>query len=136
MKTQNMTPTIYVAGPMRGKRFFNFPAFDSAKSELQMRGFRVVSPADLDRAIGFDPENLGSDYDWSDPSKCGFSMTAAIDRDVAALRKCDAIYMLRGWESSKGAIAEKALAEWMELTVLYQDVGDILQQALQSGLLP
>ncbi len=44
--------------------------------------------------------------------------------------------MLRGWEWSKGAIAEKALAEWMELTLLYQDLGDVRQQAFQTGLLP
>ena len=55
----------------------------------------------------------------------------AIDRDVAALKKCDAIYLLRGWESSKGANAEKALAEWMRLEVMYQEDADILEEALR-----
>lgn len=123
--------TIYVAGPMRGKKFFNFPAFDAAKEELERQGFSVISPADLDRAVGFDPEVLGSDYDWTDLNKCDFSLMDAIDRDVSALKKCDAIYMLRGWETSKGAIAEKALAEWMRLEVRYQDDADILEEALR-----
>jgi hypothetical protein len=55
----------------------------------------------------------------------------AIDRDVAAIRTCKAIYMLRGWQSSKGANAEKALAEWMGLKVFYQDEEDILEEALR-----
>lgn len=123
--------TIYVAGPMRGKKFFNFPAFDDAKKELESQGFVVISPADLYGAVGFDPEILGSDYDWTDLNKCDFSLMDAIDRDVAALKKCDAIYMLRGWEQSTGAKAEKALAEWMRLEVVYQDDSDILEEALR-----
>lgn len=123
--------TVYVAGPMRGKKFFNFPAFDDAKEDLESQGFSVISPADLDRAVGFDPEILGSDYDWTDLNKCDFSLMDAIDRDVAALKKCDAIYLLRGWESSKGANAEKALAEWMLLEVMYQEEVDILEEALR-----
>jgi hypothetical protein len=126
-----MSLIIYVAGPMRGKRFFNFPAFDEAKAILESKGFTVISPADLDRSIGFDPETFGGDYDWNDLNKCEFSLMDAIDRDVAALKKCDAIYMLRGWQLSKGANAEKALAEWMGLEVVYQDDEDILEEALR-----
>jgi hypothetical protein len=74
---------------------------------------------------------LPSDYDWADLNKCEFSLTDAIDRDIAAIKKCDAIYMLRGWESSSGAKAEKALAEWMRLEVLYEDDVDILEEALR-----
>ena len=123
--------TVYIAGPMRGKPFFNFPAFDQAKEVMEAKGFSVISPADLDRQIGFDPELLGSDYDWNDLNKCKFSLMDAIDRAVAALKKCQAIYMLKGWESSKGAKAEKALAEWMGLSVLYQDEEDVLEEALR-----
>jgi hypothetical protein len=115
---------IYIAGPMRGKPFFNFPAFDAAKADLESKGFEVISPADLDRATGFDP------YDWTN-IESDFSLMDAIDRDVAALKKCDTIYMLRGWESSKGAKAEKAVAEWIGLGVLYQEEEDILEEALR-----
>lgn len=122
---------IYIAGPMRGKQYFNFPAFDAAKAELESKGFQVVSPAELDRQVGFDPELLGSGYDWNDLNKCDFSLTEAIDRDIAALKTCDAIYMLRGWEQSTGARAEKALAQWMRLEVIYQEPEDILEEALR-----
>jgi hypothetical protein len=111
---------VYIAGPMRGVPRFNFPAFDAAKKKLVAQGFEVISPADMDRDIGFDPADLPPDYDWHDIDSIGFSLPDAIHRDVEAVKKCNAIYMLCGWERSRGACAEKALAEWMGLTVLYE----------------
>ena len=122
---------VYIAGPMRGYKYFNFPAFDAAKAELVEAGYDVVSPADLDRDAGFTPEILGSDYDWHDLNRCDFSLMEAIDRDVKALKTCDVIYMLRGWENSRGALAEKALAEWLDLLVMFQKREDILEEALR-----
>lgn len=123
--------TIYIAGPMRGKEFFNFPAFDNAKLWLEHCGYVAISPADLDREAGFDPYLLGSEADWNNLEKCDFSLSDAIDRDIKALKQCDLIYMLHGWERSKGAKAEKALAEWMGLEVLHQEPEDVLEEALR-----
>jgi len=111
---------IYIAGPMRGKKWFNFPDFDWAKECLMRAGWEVISPADLDREIGFDVKSLPPDTDWSDVSKLGFDLRAAIQRDVAAICQCDAIFMLHGWSESRGAKAEKAVAEWLGLMVFYQ----------------
>lgn len=41
--------------------------------------------------------------------------------DIAALLRCDAIYMLRGWEQSKGAKLELDVASSCGLRVLYQE---------------
>ena len=111
---------IYIAGPMRGKKWFNFPDFDWAKECLVRAGWEAISPADLDRKIGFDAGNLPPDTDWSDVSKLGFDLKAAVQRDVAAICQCDAIFMLHGWSESRGAKAEKAVAEWLGLMVFYQ----------------
>lgn len=111
---------IYIAGPMRGKRWFNFPDFDWAKECLMRAGWEVISPADLDREIGFDVKSLPPDTDWNDITKIGFDLRAAIQRDVAAICQCDAIFMLHGWSGSRGAKAEKAVAEWLGLMVFYQ----------------
>jgi hypothetical protein len=117
-----MKKNVYIAGPMRGIPYFNFPAFDDARDSLARDGFEVVSPADLDRVAGFDETKLPLDRDWSNVSDIpGFSFFEAIDRDVKALMKSHTIYMLSGWERSKGAKAEKALAEWIGLEVMYQD---------------
>lgn len=111
---------IYIAGPMRGKKWFNFPDFDWAKECLMRAGWEVISPADLDREIGFDVKSLPPDTDWSDVSKLGFDLRAAIQRDMAAILDCDAIFMLHGWSESRGAKAEKAITEWLGLMVFYQ----------------
>lgn len=111
---------IYIAGPMRGKKWFNFPDFDWAKECLERTGWEVISPADLDREIGFDVANLPPDTNWSDVSKLGFDLRAAVQRDVAAICQCDAIFMLHGWSESRGAKAEKAIAEWLGLMVFNQ----------------
>jgi hypothetical protein len=125
---------IYIAGPMRGRKFLNFHAFDKARDLLESYGFRPISPADMDRQNGFDATELPEDSDWCDMSKLGFSIDEAIARDVGALQWCDAIYLLSGWQNSKGAKAEKALAEWKGLAILYEEEfveEDILEEAMR-----
>lgn len=109
---------IYIAGPMRGIPQFNFPAFDRAAKLLSV-DWDVISPAQLDRDAGFEPDHMPLDWDWNIlPGH--FGLLDAIDRDLSAVKGSDAIYMLDGWQSSKGARAEKALAEWLGLEVIYQ----------------
>lgn len=106
--------TVYVAGPMRGYDKFNFPAFDEAAARFRAAGWHVLSPAEMDREIGFDEHRNSLD---------GFDLHAAIDRDLAAIRSLnatngDAIAVLPGWHKSKGARAERALGEWLGLQIL------------------
>lgn len=114
-----MKPTAYLAGPMRGIRHFNFPAFDRVRDEWLRNGYEVISPADLDRAIGFDETAFPDEYDWIDLRKIGFDIRDAVKRDAEALCKCDTIIMLPGWRNSKGATAELAIANWLGLNVIY-----------------
>ena len=111
---------VYIAGPMRGIPYFNFMAFDSARDSLKALGYIPVSPADLDREMGVNPFDLPKDYDWQDLDVIGFNLEEAIERDVKAIATCDAIYMLDGWQHSRGASAEKALAVWQGMEVIYQ----------------
>lgn len=110
---------VYIAGPMRGIPLYNFPAFDAAASELRDEGHEVVNPADLDRDTGMDPLALPSDWDWNDLPPSVDSNTFA-DRDLEALRGCDAIYLLKGWQQSTGAMAEYHVAKWRGLTLVYE----------------
>jgi hypothetical protein len=112
--------TIYIAGPMRGFPRFNFPAFDAARDRLVKEGWNVISPADMDREVGFD------EHDKFEPSKQFLDM--AFDRDIAAIKKSDAIYMLSGWEGSTGATAEYWLARWLHLSI-FQEKESILSIA-------
>lgn len=99
---------------MRGYKLLNFPAFDSAAFDLRSQGIEVVSPADLDRAAGFDPVNLPDGWDWN---ALPFPLLHAVERDLSAILKCDAIHLLPGWQDSRGARAERAVAEWIGLGV-------------------
>ena len=119
MKTDKQT--VYIAGPMRGAPFYNFPAFDAARDKLIDEGWIVVSPADIDRVNGFDPKNLPADTDWNDVSSLPFTIEDCFDRDMEAVRGCNAIYMLNGWSNSTGAQAEYWCARWLHKHIMMQE---------------
>lgn len=103
-----MKKVAYVAGPMSGIPGFNFAAFDEARDGLIEEGWEVISPADLDRAVGFDPSTSVVTKEFLDE---------AMERDIEAVMRVDAMVMLPGWKTSKGARAEYALAKWRHIPV-------------------
>lgn len=100
---------IYVAGPMRGKPLYNFPAFDKAANQLRSEGWFVVNPADLDRERGFKETDATPSWNF---------LRAAIMLDLGEISTCDAIAVLPGWEESEGATVEVALAKFLGLQVI------------------
>ena len=86
---------------------------------LPERNHKIVNPADLDRDLGFDPTTLPADHDWLSPPD-GFSLRKIVRRDIKHLTRCEAIYLLKGWERSIGAQAEKAVADWLQLHTLFE----------------
>jgi len=113
--------TVYILGPMRNRRLFNFPAFDAMQTRLEEVGIKAISPADLDRQHGFDPVTLPNDWDWSElPPE--LDLDKLIERDVRAiLSRATAWVALPGWEQSVGAIAEAHLCKWKRLPRLDPD---------------
>jgi hypothetical protein len=95
-------PRLYLAGPMRGYKDYNFPAFDYAAKLLRAEGYFVFSPADNDRAKGRkDPpirDCLLDDTHW-------------------ICKHADVVALLPGWEKSTGAQAERSLALALGLSV-------------------
>lgn len=124
-----MNKTAYLAGPMTGIPMYNFPAFDAARDRLLAQGWQVVSPADLDRAHGFDP--VVCPYLKVTPE----FLRAAMKRDVDALlsESVTAIYLLDGWEKSAEAQAEFAVAEWRGLEVMYEKPVKVAESATISN---
>ena len=100
---------IYIAGPMSGHSNLNWDAFDEKEKQLTAAGFNVVNPARMDREIGLDPKNVG-EYDYEE----------AAGRDIEALGACDAIYLMAGFQHSKGACWERALAKHWGLKRYYE----------------
>lgn len=114
---------IYVAGPMRGYPEFNFPAFHSAAAMLRKEGHEIFSPAERDQEVH--GEEFAKKYktgSLEEASKDGFSLRRALGDDLAWIcQQADGIYLLKGWEKSKGANAEKATAEALGLVVMYEE---------------
>lgn len=100
---------IYIAGPMSGYPGLNWEAFDCKEKELTNAGWDVVNPASMDRELGIDPEYLG---EWE--------YELAAGRDIEALAHCDAIYLMAGFQHSKGACWERALAKRWGLKRYYE----------------
>jgi hypothetical protein len=90
---------VYIAGPMSGIPEFNFPAFRAAAIDLRAQGYDVVNPAELDENDVL-PDGTAA-HPWS----------FYLRRDLQALLDCDAIYLLPGWQDSRGASLEAHVAE-------------------------
>lgn len=90
----------YISGPMSGLPEFNFPAFFAAADELRGAGYEPVNPAD----------------GVTDTSK---HWTYYMRRAIRLLLDADEIWMLPGWEQSKGATLEKHVAEQLSMPVRY-----------------
>jgi hypothetical protein len=104
--------SIYIAGKMRGLPLYGFPAFDEAEDRLISEGWIVRSPANHDRALGFDPEGPPPDP----------ATLAEMHRwDMQTITESDAIYMLPGWEDSDGATRELGVARACGLDVYWAD---------------
>lgn len=108
---------IYLSGPMRGYKDFNFPAFDKAAAELREEGHEVFNPAEKDRE--HDPVGKtwkSKDGDIVKAESKGFDRRVAIRADLDyIIDHADAIALLPGWEASKGANAELWLARFLDL---------------------
>lgn len=104
--------SLYLAGNMRGRQFYNFPKFDWARDILRGWGHDVLSPADIDRSRGFD----GLARDPEDPCTdvpVGFDLDSCILSDVSAILSKDGVCFIDPeWYLSKGARAEAAVAIW------------------------
>lgn len=131
-ENERVKETVYIAGPMRGIPMYNFPAFDLAAERIRAVGHDALNPADMDRAHGFDPRDLPPDHDWNTIPK-GFDFNDCVSRDIQAVRKADRLYMLRGWELSKGARAEHAIAEWLGKAIFYEEKRPEGHRDLVSG---
>lgn len=112
----------YLGGPMRGIHAFNFPAFHAAAAKLRAEGHEVFSPAEKDN------ERHGADISKGNETgdeeqaarEHGFSLREALGVDLAWIcQHADAVALLPGWSSSKGATAERAAALALGLEVIY-----------------
>ena len=117
---------IYLAGPMRGIKDFNFPAFHAWAADLRAKGDEVFNPAERDEKE-FGTEILKT----ATGSEAEVAERMGLIDSLGLARKCfladtqwiciyaDAIALMPGWENSRGAKAERALGEALGLKIIY-----------------
>jgi hypothetical protein len=93
---------VYISGPIKGKEDFNRYNFKQAEDFIRMNNFSPINPHNI-----------------PDPNKT-YSYEDYMKMDIRALIDCDMIYMLQGWEESKGAKLEHAIAKMIGLIIKYE----------------
>lgn len=92
---------VFISGPMSGYDQYNKPLFDLAEDYLKALGCAVFNPACL---TCFDE---------------GWDHESIMSVDITALRNCDVILHLPGWERSKGGFEEALEAKELRLQEAY-----------------
>lgn len=96
---------VYISGPITGKEEQESrQAFAEAEALLQSMGYRTIDPWDIADIVGTD-----------------ITHRQAMEIDLAILRTCDAIYMLKGWQDSDGCRKERGCAEWNDLIIMEEE---------------
>ena len=117
----------YVAGPMRSYPYFNMAAFDAAEGRLRARGWGVINPVSTDIAYygrAMFEENPLGDVELA-KALHGFNIRWAMARNCENIAlHADALYMLRGWQDSEGALTERSLGRMLNLEIMYESGWD------------
>jgi len=91
---------VYISGAVTGKKDFNRHAFYLAESYLDLNGYQSINPL---RNTEYKPEKKWLDY---------------MREDIVLLMRCDAIYMIPGWMTSRGAWCERVIAWFLRYKVV------------------
>lgn len=104
------TERVYISGPIASDPDAR-EHFAVAAEQLRARGVEVVNPFDVPPVDHGDNPCPGTGY-YPGDNEIGHSSSVCFMRtDLRALLDCDVIYLLPGWERSKGAGVELAVAE-------------------------
>lgn len=113
---------IYLTGKMRFVPYWNFPLFKKYAAQLREQDHVVFNPAEQDIVFYGEGVNPPSGDPKDSAGHTPFDIKKSLMTDVDWIcNHADAIALIPGWESSKGAQAEKALAEALGLKVIYLD---------------
>ena len=102
---------IYIAGPMTGHRYYNVHAFERAQRKWRIKGYEVITPFDTNSVVW--QREYERDFDpFRDVCEYGDPLLREMWKEnINALLDADLLVFLDGWEKSKGALIERAIAE-------------------------
>lgn len=96
---------VYIAGKITGTPDYR-ERFAEAEALLKIQGHTVINPAAI------------NDY------REGATYREYIQLGLELLLTCNVIYLLKGWKDSKGALAEKAVADAVGICAVEEDWRD------------
>jgi hypothetical protein len=99
---------VYISGAYRASTqngiFENIMCARTAAVKLWNQGFAVICPHT--NSIFMDGINTDTTF---------------LEGDLELLKRCDCIYMLKGWYRSQGATAEHELAKKLNMEIIYEE---------------
>ena len=120
---------VYIAGPMSGQKDWNFPAFFEAEKQLTALGHEAINPAHNDGKTA--EEALIS---AGSPDRPNHSWAYYMRRDLPNVLTADAVCVLPGWQSSKGASLEVEVAQALGVPLLILRDGILKPRVTCIGL--
>lgn len=115
-----MKQRCYIAGPTTGLPGWNFPAFHAAAKRWRDRGWEVINPAETFDGV------------------TDLSYRAYVEKDLADLKRCDAIVMLQGWDNpgSRGAVWEREIARSLLGIPVYGEFQEVWTDQCDTPIIP
>ncbi len=102
LKKEQRINTVYIAGPMTGYENYNFDSFNKVAEELRSKGYEVKNPAEHGVVEG---------AEWED----------YMAYDLTQVGLCGVMYMLKGWQMSRGACLEQLIATNLGMKIIYEE---------------
>jgi len=99
---EQRSKVVYIAGPMTGLENYNFENFNRVAEKLRSEGWTVHNPAD---------HGMSEGATWED--YMAIALTKVGQRGV--------MYMLKGWQMSRGACLEQLIATNLNFKIIYED---------------
>ena len=113
-------PRLYLAGPVYGKPDSNREAFHAAEVLWQGMQYEVVNPLYVPPDEHEGPCSRRTYDGGQSDGGPNHDASCYMRTDLYALMTCQAVYMLDGWENSRGARTEWAVATALGLTITYE----------------
>lgn len=105
-----MMKRVYISGPIDHHDYNErMAAFDKAQKDLQALGYKVINP--MHNGL---PKNA--------------TRQEHMAQDIMMLITCSKIYMLKGWQDSKGCKLELDIATTIGLDVLFEHPAQYVAQ--------
>lgn len=95
---------VFISGPITGTEDY-MDRFALAEKRLKEDGYLPLNPT------AFSQHLIENEFDWDE----------YMDVTMALLKQCDSIYMLNGWDNSRGAVIEFKYAVSHHYTVLSEN---------------